>query len=1348
MDQPPLPDINPYVNRNLFSEHYLKKLPTQDESWQVDEDRLKLAMQGATNLYAGREEEWAGRNEPQLEDKLVRPMLQALGHKFEVQPSLPTAETVRRPDYAFFGTDEERLKAKRDHDGQAEYFNKAIAIGDAKRWDRSLDKKERSGRDSFDMLSPSWQIDYYLRMSGVKWGILTNGRLWRLYNQETSFRLDICYEIDLPRLLAAKDPEAFKYFYLFFRRQAFVQGAEGLCFLDRVYQRSLEYAQAVGDDLEENVYKALRLLAEGFLHTQGNNLDPVHDLDEIHANSLVLLYRLLFINYAEDRGLLPRANALYRDSYGLVAMEGEVASRLQRGDSLSPLHTTYWGKLKTLFELINRGTEGLGVDAETMDVPPYNGGLFEPEKHPFLEQHQVADKWVSQVVDLLARSQGQGVGRGFVDYSSLDVRHLGSIYEGLLEYKPRVADEGMVAVKRGGKEQWIPSSDAGGTRVLDRVEPGSIYLATDRGERKATGSYYTPDYIVKYIVEHTVGPLIEEKTKEDDPIKGILSLKVLDPAMGSGHFLVEATDRLAHALVQALGGAEQEPEEEDIRWARREVVERCIYGVDLNPLAVELAKLSLWLHTVAEGKPLNFLDHHLKVGNSLIGAWVEDLGSLPVPRKRGAAKEGEPDARQMNLFELRLGERLPVMLNRVLEIVRRRTDTLEDIKSKVAADRAMEELKEPFKAVADLWVSTYFGNDVIQTQYHEALQHIGEPQQLRALSWVKRASEIVEHEPFFHWELEFPEVFYDDTQRRQNPGFDAVVGNPPYLAFHEGTKQVREYFRQRLASATGKYDQYVLFIERGISLASPLGYEGMITPNRYLTTEYGRGLRAWIVDHCVDFTILDFADYPVFDEVTTYASIHVALRKGLGAPDCSIHYDSYDPQVHSVDRLTEVAVGRADVQAEHFAAGHALDVSAELVAVWERLNQDQRVIALSEITSGIFQGIRTGRQDLYYLQRAQADALRLERAALRIAIGNEHVRRYHIDESSASSMRLIYPYRIAGAEAYPLSSEEMPRVMSYLEPHRSALEQRRDSGRTILESDRQWWELWDPCPKWEATRIVVPDVSDHNRFAFDRAAKFAPLNIVYSIVLSSPEDGIGYEALLALLNSSVVEAFVRSVSRAQRGGYFRYQTRQMSQIPIPRIRFNTPPGERALLFRELVRLFEIAQADKALAIVSSLLTNGEQVGPLVGAPREIAAGEHSDVVHDFLGYLAEQMMDMNSKKEAEKEGFLAWLAGYTRLPIEGWGLRTVVWQFWEHPWEELQRVLHHNRKAIKEASGPSVESRETQEATRREFEKSMAKLNPLLERISWTDRLIDLIVYRLYGLTEEEIAVVEESTRE
>jgi hypothetical protein len=237
-----------------------------------------------------------------------------------------------------------------------------------------------------------------------------------------------------------------------------------------------------------------------------------------------------------------------------------------------------------------------------------------------------------------------------VDYSSLEIRHLGSIYEGILEYRLKVSTREMAAVKDKGKELWLPSGEVGKRKILDRVQAGEIFLATDKGERKATGSYYTPDYIVKYIVKNTIEPVIQKKKEEWGGVAGsghfadfILSIKVLDPAMGSGHFLVEATDQLARWLVQAWATARPEEAEstevaeQDIHWARREVVRNCIYGVDQNPMAVELAKLSLWLTTVASNKPLSFLDHHLRCGNSLIGAELEKLTVLP-----GARAEEQP----------------------------------------------------------------------------------------------------------------------------------------------------------------------------------------------------------------------------------------------------------------------------------------------------------------------------------------------------------------------------------------------------------------------------------------------------------------------------------------------------------------------------------------------------------------------------------------------------------------------------------------------------------------------------------------------------------------------------------
>ncbi len=1290
MDQELLPEIEPYVNRNLFSDHFLRELLPDDESWAVDEDKVRLAMQAALNLYAPRKEELPHLNEAQLEQELVRPMLESLGHVFQVQPSLPTSEGVRRPDYAFFATREDKRQAGK-HKGKLDYFKKAIAIGDAKQWGRPLDKRQRGGTDKFDMVSPSWQIDYYLRTSEVPWAILTDGRFWRLFNRETSFRLDVYYEIDLPQILVTRDIEAFKYFYLFFRRQAFVRDPEGLCFLDRVYQGSLEYARKVGDDLKDSVYKALRILAEGFAQTPGNDLDPGRDLETIHANALIYLYRLLFINYAEDRRLLPRDTPLYKETYGLVSMEGEIASKLERQESLSPLQATYWEKLRVLFDLINQGSEAFGIDKDTLFVPPYNGGLFDPEHHPFLEENGVADRWLAQVMDLLARSKGEGVGKAFVDYSSLDVRHLGSIYEGLLEYKLRVADQETAAIRRRGREEWVSASEAQGKKVLERVQPGQLYLVTDRGERKATGSFYTPDYIVKYIVENTLGPLIAEKKKDDeDPIQAILSLKVLDPAMGSGHFLVEATDRLAHALIEALGGSPDA--EDDIRWARREVVERCIYGVDLNPLAVELAKLSLWLHTVAEGKPLNFLDHHLKVGNSLIGAHVEDLSSLPVSKKGAGAKEGEIVARQMSLFEQRLNEMLPGMLGKVLEITKQPSDKLEHIRAKEAADRAIAELKAPFKAAADLWVSTYFGNEVKPTEYDEALEHIGEREKLLTLPAVQRARQIADDKGFFHWEMEFPEVFYQDSVKRENPGFDAVVGNPPYVTFGgrwtaKVDRQLDAFLRKEFPlSAEYKLNTYAAFMDLAISYLRISGAASYIVPDSFLLGKYFSKLRRLVLNTCkIDRLVLMTFDPWESGEVGR--------------------------SVVFVFRREESPVSR-----EH----HRLRAIS-----WE------------------CPGIASGREFQYAqgLFRAEPDTCRF-----RLFFDPHSMRYYEMMRASSIDLRqALEPYTglrsrvpketIVSAEAKGALWRECLLAGENIDRY-----QLQRPGLFVKLDKALLWGGYDES-KYLRPKIFLRKTGDSLVAALDSAGLFAFDNLH---VLNLRSDGYDLLYLLALLNSKPLNLFYQLISLEVGRTLPQIDLDVLRTLPIRRICFRTPRKERSRLVREgkarLESLLSGTGAHMVQETYSAFLSS--ELGEWLGVHLDVET-EQSDVTHDLLAYLAEQMIAMHKERQAEAKGFLDWLAGYIGLPIEDWRLKTIVKAYWEHPSDELQRALRQNRKAIEQASGRNVEGREVLESIQSEFDQSVAKLQPLLQRIASTDRLIDLIVYRLYGLTEGEVAIVE-----
>ena len=526
---------------------------------------------------------------------------------FEVQPTLQTSQGTQRPDYAFFASADAHAAAQ-SHVNTNQFFKTALAIGDAKAWHRNLDRKGQEGSDPFSNQNPNYQIDFYLRGADTLWGILTNGVQWRLYHRQTSYRLDSFYEVDLAALLTDnEDLGLFRYFYCLFRRDAFIPDASGTSFLDHVLGESQQYTIAVSDDLKHRVYDALRLLMDGFLEFPRNRFDQANPpLDEIHTNCLILLYRILFILYAESRDLLPLNNRDYAMQYSLDRLATDIHEKLDGSIAFASGASLYWVSLRELFRLINDGLDDF--------VPQYNGGLFNPVYHPFLEEYELGDDVLGQVIELLTRTES---GERIV-YRDLDVRHLGSIYEGLLEYQPQIAAEDLVIISEKESEEVV-------------YREGAVYLLTDKGERKATGSYYTPDYIVRYIVENTLAPLCEGKS-----VAEILSLKILDPATGSGHFLVGVVDYLAEELITHPDAAfmtETASEDTELAYWRRRVVESCVYGVDLNPMAVELAKLSLWLHTVAKGEPLSFLDHHIRCGNSLIGAKIENLANLPELKK-------------------------------------------------------------------------------------------------------------------------------------------------------------------------------------------------------------------------------------------------------------------------------------------------------------------------------------------------------------------------------------------------------------------------------------------------------------------------------------------------------------------------------------------------------------------------------------------------------------------------------------------------------------------------------------------------------------------------------------------
>ena len=604
-------------NQQLFSDHYLNIILPQQPEWQMLAIEAKSVLDSLREIF---NKYTPSNKEAQVEDEVVKPILKQLGHTFEVQPSLETPDGTKAPDYIFY-RDQEMLVANKGKRLNEELLQKrAFAVGDAKYWDRPLDfsLKSASG-DPFTNKNPSYQISFYMQYTRLDWGILTNGRLWRLYHKDTAHKFDHFYEINLPELLQTNDANNFLYFYAFFRRQAFEPSNISI---EAIRTKSVNYARGVGDTLKAQVYEALRHIAQGLLDYRPNNLQIEQTtLKTIYDSSLIVLYRLLFILYAEARELLPvHENTDYLESYSLEGIKQSIQKNLDARKLLLPNTATLWAKLKALFNIINEGSPPLSVAT-------FNGGLFDSNRHPFLEQYAVGDQHLQQAIDKLARVEGQ-----FVDYRDLAERHLGTIYEGLLEFHLEKAES--------LENSW------------------TVDMKTEKGERKATGSYYTPDYIVKYMVEKTLDPLLRNAvanaTTEQEKIAAVLNIKVLDLAMGSGHFPVEATEYIARFLVENIEQlpADTDDETELVYWKRR-VAQSCIYGVDLNPLAVDLAKLSLWLTTVAKNRPLSFLDHHLRCGNSLIGTRLTEMRIGTTNRKKSTKNKSttqEADTSQPMLF--------------------------------------------------------------------------------------------------------------------------------------------------------------------------------------------------------------------------------------------------------------------------------------------------------------------------------------------------------------------------------------------------------------------------------------------------------------------------------------------------------------------------------------------------------------------------------------------------------------------------------------------------------------------------------------------------------------------------
>ena len=862
------------MSSTLFSQSFLEAgLQEMAEYRQISPQLLSHFGQDLLAPYNTFTKAYQSSNEAQIEDALVRPVLNTLGWSYLPQQPIPVSG--KTPDYMLFADDDHRAAFT----GGGDISRYPLAPAEAKAWGTNLD--QRAGA-----LSPSAQIQDYLRQfwqstaGRVKWGILTNGETWRLYRAtgtgpDGKFyqTQDVWFELKLSECVSDAGKEQRRQFLLLFRRDAFRIGDDGYCFLDRALSEATNYVQTVVDTLTNAVFKEVYpQLLSAFFHAA-----PDANPDDIQEASLTLLYRLLFLMYAEDRRLLPTGHPAY-SSISLQSLRREILDRLKTNPTFIPGVVTYWPRLLILFDRIDAGEP-------TAALPAYNGGLFD-KRHPELLAHaSLPDDRVATIINSLGSAAINGFAQKvLVNFRDLSVGQLGTLYEQLLEQRPVIQDG----------------------QVTAQLQPYA---------RKDTGSYYTPPELVRVIVEQTLAPLVAER--EDrfrqlavslasdtqdfdtrrrelmaaDPAEAVLQLRVLDPAMGSGHFLVDSLNYLTGEIDRLAGlGAEVadwlpndnpyvSPVEARIANIRNDVQQQaaengwevnadtltdraivrrmslklCIYGVDLNPLAVELAKMSLWLHSFTMGAPLSFLDHHLRCGDSLVGGWLaqtaEDIRTSTdafaghVFAGVTDASEGIRAIEQLDDADIAEVKESAVLFRNMQETVapiRRMLNFFAGLRWMAAGtnNRPLA-LRRPRQLRGQIGEENATGIEWWAVQNYNALIRLVQdgPDGLsdrereaenfdfaafaQFISLWRRTQQLAEERRMFHWELDFPGVFTDWHPR--SGGFDAVIGNPPWerVKMQEVEWFAPETRRPAIASATPAARRRTMITQLGTD-ADPL----------------------------------------------------------------------------------------------------------------------------------------------------------------------------------------------------------------------------------------------------------------------------------------------------------------------------------------------------------------------------------------------------------------------------------------------------------------------------------------------------------------------------------------------
>ncbi len=754
-------------------------------------------------------------NEAQLEEKFIAPLLAHLGWGKCYQVGITVQGKFAKPDYCLTldPLQETALISSKDH-------ALITAICESKAWSKKLDTGKADAKDN-----PHHQLQSYLSTLRVRFGFLTNGRHWRVYDTDKITAKKTYIEFDLQAIAAlpagAEQDKALALF-AFFLGQATYAPAIQQTGTDKPISAIAQTIAASADftlEVEENLKAVIYGYAgeDSLFQIMGKAIaraNPKASLALVYENSVVLLFRLLFVVYFEDKNApLLQAHPFYQ-RYSLDHIFQTLRSQGRERQERDGLHDGVYA-LKQLFEMLDEG-------AEDIDIPLFNGGLFDPSRAPLLLTPKIFDNaTLRQVLErLLYKTQrGQTLFDTRRDFKNMSVTHLGRIYEGLLEFRFERALENAVyleyestATKGKTVEAYFDSYDHAlirqekGFKKLREVsvKKGEVFLKSANNSRKTSASYYTEPVLSQPLVKASIDRALHGLDAASAG-RAFMDLKILDNACGSGHFLVEA---LNHLTDLALARLQDDPtlqdlvaqerakiqeqlqflnlahEPEDAQILKRALLKRCIFGVDLNPFAVELARLSLWMDSFIFGTPLSFIEHHVQHGNSLMGASVQDFVAF-----------NATEAQQNDLFVENLAARFDDLRSVMHELDAMRDTTAAEVAqsktlwknhiapklqllsralSFVCTGRAMQAEGEHAA-----WEALKKTPDILGQLFDEAPQRSGAgPTAAGKSAALKTVEAYAAKYHFFHFEVAFPEAFSQGLRGRK--GFDIIVGNPPW----------------------------------------------------------------------------------------------------------------------------------------------------------------------------------------------------------------------------------------------------------------------------------------------------------------------------------------------------------------------------------------------------------------------------------------------------------------------------------------------------------------------------------------------------------------------------------------